>query len=82
MKQYFNHIKLQEPHVRRKHALRIAGAITGLFALAWLVTLPARLNTDTVAAKATASDQVAAAAAAAQYNPAQLEVASTTLYNY
>ena len=80
MKQYFNHIKLQEPHVRRKHALRIAGGITGLFAVAWLATLPGRLNTDTISANLNASDQAAAAAAAAQYNPAQLEVASTTQY--
>ena len=81
MKQYFNHIKLQEPHERRKHALRWAGGITSLFFFAWVVTLPMRLNsTNTALAPTDGAAQTAAALQANSSGQNQLEVSTTTSY--
>ena len=78
MKKYLQNLRQQEPHVRRTHALRLSGALVGLFFIAWVATLPARLNTTTVAEHQ--SDQAAAAAGAAYTSQNQLEVSSTTPY--
>ena len=80
MKRYLEHIRSKEPHERRAHALRAAGVITALFVMAWLATLPARLNTGQISQAQ--SDQAAAAAAAMYQESPHLEVASTTMYNY
>ena len=80
MRRYIEHIRSKEPHERRAHALRAAGVITALFVVAWVATLPARLNTGQISQAQ--SDQAAAAAAAAYAQTPQLEVASTTMYTY
>ena len=72
MKRYFDHIQSKEPHERRRHALQIAGVVTGLFFIAWITTLGLRLP------QAGPSQEELSAAAA----QSQLEVAQTSVFGY
>lgn len=76
MRRYIEHIRSKDPHERRTHALRWAGVVTALFFVAWLGTLPMRLNTADIAAEQSA--QAAAATQALYQESAHLEVAPTT----
>lgn len=39
MKRYIEHVQTQEPHERRQHAMRIAGATTVAVFAIWITTL-------------------------------------------
>lgn len=45
MKKYLEHIQTQEPHDRRQHAMRIAGATTVAVFAIWITTLGFRYGT-------------------------------------
>jgi hypothetical protein len=44
MKRYFDHIQTKEPHERRQHAMRLAGAVTAAVFAVWITTLGLRLG--------------------------------------
>lgn len=76
MRRYLNHVRSQEPHVRRQHALRAAMVGTTLVVVVWVATIPSRLNTGVISQEQ--SNQAAAAAQALYDASAHLEIASTT----
>ena len=89
MKRYLEHIKSKEPHEQRRHALAVAGAIVGVFALAWVATLPARLGAISAASQPdpnvdyslAGQAQTAAVAGAQDASQPGVEVASTSVYS-
>lgn len=80
MKQYFDHIKSKEPHERRQHAMRIAGAVTAAVFVVWLTTLSLRLAGGTQVAQddSAQTDLTAAVSQGTYTGPNTLYVASTT----
>jgi hypothetical protein len=82
MKRYIEHVKTKDPHERRAHAMRIAGALTAVVFVGWLGTLGVRLATsENVAQEGTASQ--AASVISGFIPPSQgLQVASTSYTGY
>lgn len=84
MKRYIEHIQTKDPHERRQHALRIAGALTAVVFVGWLGTLGLRLAGGNVASEEAASNQTAAVLMGVSPDElfGGLEVASTSYRGY
>jgi len=83
MRRYIEHIKSKEPHERRRHALGLAAATTGVFAVAWLMSFCARFSTNPqVAAQPGDTSQTAAAQTALPSDASQLQISTTSIYSY
>lgn len=79
MKKYIEHVQAQEPHGRRQHAMRLAGAVTAAVFAVWITTLGFRLNSGTTElAGAENASQTAAAAQSMYSGPNQLMVATSS----
>jgi hypothetical protein len=79
MRQYFNHVKSKEPHERRQHAMRIAGAVTAAVFAVWITTLGLRLGGTQVAQDTGDQTSLTASVSQGTYTgPNALYVASTT----
>ena len=87
MRRYIEHIKSKEPHEQRRHALGVAGIVAGVFALAWVATLPARLGAISASEASDPNTDYSQAAAVAGAQAAQsqgapgVEVATTSVYS-
>lgn len=80
MRRYLEHMHTREPHERRKHALHVATAITGLLFVGWVATLGVRLGGDPVVAQNESNNgQAAAAVQAVERSGPRLEVSSTSV---
>lgn len=83
MRRYIEHMReTREPHERRQHAMRVAGVMTGALFAVWLGTLGARLAQESEVAQSPDTSLTAAAAASEANKGAQLEVSTTSIYNY
>ncbi len=79
MRRYLEHMHSREPHERRKHALHVATAVTGLLFVGWLATLGIRLGGDGVVAQEESNNQAAAVVQATERSGPRLEVSSTSV---
>lgn len=86
MKRYFEHMAGKSTHERRQHATRVAGAVTGVVALLWVVSLGYRLpmggGTENPIAGSDSSAQSQLASVVAGLRPATsatLEVSTTSV---
>lgn len=82
MKKYFDHVQSQEPHERRQHAMRIAGATTVAVFAIWVTTLGFRFGGDSavLAGEESQTSLTAAASGSIFGGQNQLIVASSTQY--
>lgn len=64
MKRYIEHVQSREPHERRQHAMRLAGAVTVAVFVVWVTTLGLRLSSSNTQAAADGSGADLAASAA------------------
>lgn len=80
VKRYIEHVQAQEPHERRQHAMRLAGAITVAVFAVWITTLGFRLNSNTQLAAEDDNSLTATVAQSLYSDPNQLIVATTTEY--
>lgn len=82
MRKYLEHMQNKDPHERRAHALRVAGAVVAVVFVGWLGTLGMRLSTTdtTVAQNPGTTDQAAAVAEARPQTGPRLEVSTTSVF--
>jgi hypothetical protein len=78
---YLDHIKSKEPHERRRHALTIAGVLTGVFFVAWLATLPIRLASSAPTEQTTDSSLTASVDQTQINNQPGVEVSTSSVYS-
>lgn len=80
MKRYFEHMQTQEPHDRRQHAMRIAGATTVAVFAIWITTLGFRYGTgsSTLAEDENQTSLTAATSQSIYGGQNQLIVSTTT----
>lgn len=70
----------KDPHERRAHALRVAGAVTGLVFVGWVATLGMRLGTPQEPVVAEGQGQAAAVVTAKRQSGPSLEVSTTSVF--
>ena len=80
MRRYIEHIQTKDPHERRAHALRIAGALTAVVFVGWVGTLGLRLANAGLATEEGVPSQTASVlmGVSPQDFMSGLEVASTS----
>lgn len=83
MRRYINHVQSKDPHERRAHSLRIAGAFTAVLFVGWLGTLGMRLSSGEANLAGQGNPSQAASVLTGFYVPESgLEVASTSYSGY
>ncbi len=63
MRRYIEHVQSKEPHERRQHAMRLAGAVTAAVFVVWVTTLGLRLSSSNTEVAADDTADLTAAAA-------------------
>ena len=84
MRRYFAHMKTKTPHERRRHAAGVAGALTTMITIGWLMSLGYTTPTTTTIAQDKPSDISQLAGVFSLFsNPKEpsLEVSTTSVYS-